>query len=142
MSYLLIRRFTIHWMILLTLVACLVGYSGLFDTVVIGWMGVPIDVAEWVQPGMQIMVLWSAAIAWRRFLQGVLIRFNQTRKIAWGTVVRLLASGGSATGLAVWSGWPGVIIGFCVLFAELTSILSLTLRSEARIDVNLGFVKI
>jgi len=32
-------------------------YFGLFDTVVIGWMGVPIDVAEWVRPGMQIMVL-------------------------------------------------------------------------------------
>ena len=116
-SYLLIRKFTLHWMALLTLVAFLVGYTGLFDIVVIGWMGVPLDVAEWVRPGMQIMVLWSAAIAWRRFLQGILIRFHQTRRIAWGTAIRLLASGGTALGLAQWSGWPGVVIGAAALMA-------------------------
>ena len=57
------------------------------------------------------MIVWSAAIGWRRFLQGILIRFGQTRKIAWGTAVRLVATGSSALSLALWSGWPGVMIG-------------------------------
>ena len=114
-AYLLIRKFTLHWLILLTAISLLFSYTGVFDVVVMGWMGVPAQVAEWVRPGMRIMILWSAAIGWRRFLQGILIRFNQTCKIAWGTVARLVISGGSAIGLALWSGWPGVIIGATAL---------------------------
>ena len=45
----------------------------------------------WLRPGMQIMIFWSAAIAWRRFLQGAMIHFGHTRPIGWGTAVRLLA---------------------------------------------------
>ncbi len=116
-SYLLIRRFTLHLLILLTAITFLVSFTGAFDVVVINWMGVPVQVAQWVRPGMRIMLLWSAAIGWRRFIQGVLIRFNQTRKVGWGTIVRLAASGGSAIGLAVWGRWPGIVIGTVALMA-------------------------
>jgi hypothetical protein len=116
-SYLLIRKFTLHLLILLTAITFLVGYTGAFDVVVVNWMGVPLQVAGWVRPGMRIMLLWSAAIGWRRFIQGVLIRFNQTRKVGWGTIVRLVASGGSAIGLAVWGRWPGIVVGTVALMA-------------------------
>lgn len=116
-SYRLLRRFTIHWMIGLTAVTLLFSFTPLFDLVVSRWMDVPAAVAEWVRPGMRIMSLWSAAIAWRRFLQGVLIRFGQTRKVAWGTLVRLLASGGTVITLAVATEWPGVIAGSTALMA-------------------------
>jgi progressive ankylosis protein len=114
-SYRLVRRFTIHWMIFLTLVTLLVAFTPLFDLVVRRWLDVPEVVAVWVKPGMQIMTLWSAAIAWRRFLQGLLIRFNQPRQMAWGTAVRLLVSGGTVIGLAVWTDLPGVINGATAL---------------------------
>jgi len=120
-AYLLIRRFTIHWMIVLTIVHCLVAYTGLFDTIVVSGMGVPREVAEWVRTGMQIMILWSAAIGWRRFCQGILIRFDRTRTIAWGTVVRLTASGGTAVSLAVLSDWPGIVVGAMALMAGVTA---------------------
>jgi hypothetical protein len=108
-AYLLIRRFTLHLMILLTAITFLVSFTGVFDVIVMGWMGVPAPVAEWVRPGMRIMLLWSAAIAWRRFIQGVLIRFNQTRKVAGGDRA---AGGWRAARLCwPWSGWPGVVIG-------------------------------
>jgi hypothetical protein len=116
-SYLLVRRFTLHLCLILTVVAILVGYTPLFDAIVPGLLDVPDEIARWVRPGMQIMILWSAAIGWRRFLQGILIRFNRTRSIAWGTAVRLLASGGTVAGLAVWGHWPGVIIGALALMA-------------------------
>lgn len=116
-SFLLIRKFTLHLLILLTTITFLVGFTGLFDVIVVSWMGVPGQVAEWVRPGMRIMLLWSAAIGWRRFIQGILIRYNQTRTIARGTIVRLVTSGGSAIGLALWSGWPGVVIGTVALMA-------------------------
>lgn len=116
-SFLLMRRFTLHWMILLTAVTIVIAYTPLFDLIVTRGMldGREPEVAYWVQRGMKIMILWSAAIAWRRFLQGVLIRFGYTNRIAWGTAVRLAASGAVAVGLAVGSDWPGVVIGALAL---------------------------
>jgi Na+-driven multidrug efflux pump len=98
-------------MILLTLVTVLLAFTPLIDLVVVRWMGVPAEVAAWVRQGLKIMSLWSAAIAWRRFLQGVMIRFDQTRKVAWGTVVRLSGTGLTVIYLGLQSDWPGVIIG-------------------------------
>ncbi|MFQ5421560.1 MAG: hypothetical protein ACE5EY_14495, partial [Anaerolineae bacterium] len=114
-SYLLVRKFTIHWAVLLTAVTILIAFTPLFDLVVIGGLKAPAEVARWVRPGLQIMTFWSAAIAWRRFLQGILIHFNQTKKVGYGTAVRLLASGGVVIGLAFWSDWPGVISGATAL---------------------------
>lgn len=116
-SYLLVRKFTIHWIILLTLISFAIAFSPLFEVIVINWLNIPIEVAQWVQPGMKIMVFWSAAIGWRRFLQGIMIRYDQTRKVAWGTVVRLTTSAGVVVLLALWGQWPGVIIGAIGLMA-------------------------
>lgn len=114
-TYLLVRRFTIHWMIGLTLISLLFAFTPLFDLVVVQWMDTPAEIAVWVLPGMQIMILWSAAIAWRRFLQGILIHFGYTRYVAWGTLLRLVASGGTAIALALWTNWAGVILGSLAL---------------------------
>jgi hypothetical protein len=116
-SYLLLRKFTIHWMVVLTIVTALLGYTPLFDLVVVRLMGIPDEVAYWVRIGLQIMLFWSAAIAWRRFLQGVMIRFNQTRKVAWGTGVRLIVSAGVVIVLAALTDLPGVVIGSTALMA-------------------------
>ena len=110
-SYLLLRKFTIHWMILLTLVTVALAYTPLFDLVIVRLMGVEPEVAAWVRPGMRVMTLWSAAIGWRRFLQGILIRFKQTKKVTYGTAIRLFVSGGTVISLAIWGEWPGVYVG-------------------------------
>jgi hypothetical protein len=115
-SFLLVRRYTVHWMVFLTAVTILIAFTPLFD-LVMGWIGAPPEVAAWVRPGMQIMTFWSATIAWRRFLQGVLIGFGQPGKMAWGTAVRLAASGGAAVLLGLFSAWPGVVIGATALMA-------------------------
>lgn len=114
-SFLLVRRFTIIISILLTILTLLLAYTPLFDVVVLGWLGTPPEVARWVRPGMQIMFLWSAAIGWRRFLQGVLIHFNQPQKVAWGTAVRLLAVSIIILVLIWLTDWPGAIIGATAL---------------------------
>ncbi|MCI0393475.1 MAG: hypothetical protein L0332_10405 [Chloroflexi bacterium] len=138
-SFLLLRTFTLHWMILLTAVSLLLAFTPLFDLVVLEWMAVPANVAEWVRPGMRIMTLWSAAIAWRRFLQGVLIHFKQTRQVAWGTAVRLATSGGAVIVLATWSGWPGVIIaGTAWMAGVLAEALYATLAVRPLLKTTLG----
>ncbi len=116
-SFALVRRFTIQLCIILTVVAIAVAFTPLFDLIIFGILDIPEAIAEWIRPGMQIMIFWSAAIGWRRFLQGILIRHNHTRLIAWGTVIRLVASGGTAIGLAVWGQWAGVVNGALALMA-------------------------
>jgi len=114
-SYRLVRRFTVHWMLGLTFLSAVLIYPPLFHTLVVRWMGTPEEIAQWVLPGMRIMVPWSAAIAWRRFLQGVLIGQNQARWVAYGTALRLALSGGMAVGLAVWGDLSGVVLGAIAL---------------------------
>ena len=120
-SYLLLRKFTFHWMIFLTAITILLAFTPMFELVFIKLMAVPEEVAIWVRPGLRIMTFWSAAIAWRRFLQGIMIRYNQTRKVAWGTLVRLLSSAGTVILLAIWTDWAGVIIGSIALMAGVIS---------------------
>ena len=98
-------------------VAAVVAFTPVYDWIVPGAMGIPAHIAAAARPGMQFMTFWSAAIGWRRFYQGILIRFGQTPRVSYGTVVRLLSSGGTATALALWSGLPGVWVGGCALMA-------------------------
>lgn len=114
-AYKMIRRFTLHLMVLTTVLTVLVGFTPLYDVIVRGWMNIPLAIAQAAQPGIQIMTLWSAAIAWRRFKQGVMIRNGQTRLIGVGTIIRLAASTGTAVGLAVWGGVTGVMVGGAAL---------------------------
>lgn len=114
-SFLLVRRFTVHWMIALTAVSAAMAFTPLFDLVVLRAMAVPLEVGHWVRPGLGILVLWSAAIAWRRFLQGVMIRFGRTRLIGWGTALRLTVGVLTLVGLAWWGRWPGIYVASAAL---------------------------
>jgi len=110
-NYEMLRRYTIHLILGTTLLHYLLGYTALFDLVVVDLMGVPVSLHEPTRLGLQLMMLWSAAIAWRRFKQGVLIRYEQSRYVGSGTLVRLLASAGTATLVAVFTDMPGVAVG-------------------------------
>lgn len=116
-SYLLVRRFTVHAMLFVTFLGGVLGFTPCFGWVVVDLLGTPQEVATWVRPGLQLLVFWSAAIAWRRFLQGILIRFGQPRTVARGTFIRLAATAGTAWGLYAWSAWPGIHIAAVAMMA-------------------------
>ncbi len=116
-SFEVTRRFTLQAMAILTVVGALIGFGPLFSPVVEHLLGTPPEIARWVRPGMQIMVLWTPAIAWRRFLQGILIRFGRPRTIAAGTVLRLLATLGTGAALASFTDLPGIHVFSWALMA-------------------------
>ena len=116
-AYGTLRRFTIHLMWACTLLQILVAFTPLYTVIVSDWMGIPPTIAAAAQPGLQIMTLWTAAIAWRRFKQGVMIRFGQTRLIGIGTLIRLVFSAGTATLLALSRQFSGVAVGSLALMA-------------------------
>jgi hypothetical protein len=116
-NYLALRRFMIWLNSVATAVAVLVAYTPLYDFIVRFLMHIPSNIADAAQPGMKIMVLWTAAIGVRRFYQGVMIRSGKTRSIGYGTAARLLGSGGTGILLALFSSLPGVYVGSIALMA-------------------------
>ena len=110
-NYLTIRRFTIHLMLLATILHILVAWTPLFNLVVIRWMKVPDNLLEPIRLGLKLMIFWSAAIAWRRLMQGILIRNGLTKYIGQGTILRLVGSAGTAAALAAFSNLPGIAVG-------------------------------
>lgn len=120
-SYCTLRKFTLHLMLVTTALHILVGWTPLYDIIVIDWIGAPESLYEPTRLGTQIMIFWSAAIAWRRFMQGILIRQGQARFVGFGTIVRLAASATTAIALALLSDLPGVAVGAFALEAGVIS---------------------
>ncbi len=116
-NYLTLRRFMLCLNLTVTIEAILVAYTPLYGLIVRDVMGIPEAIAAAAQPGMKIMFLWSAAIGFRRFLQGVLIRHGQTRWIGYGTLARLLSSGGGGIILGICTNLPGVWLGSIALLS-------------------------
>ena len=81
----------------------------------VGLLGLPEDLAGLTYGALWCFLPWPAAIGYRRFWQGVLIRAGRTRLVAGGTVVRLVAMSAAALALAVWTELPGASVGASAL---------------------------
>ena len=107
----LLRRFMLGLNIALITVMLLLGSMPLFERVVVQFLGTPPEIAVKVRPALWALTFWPAAIGYRRFHQGVMIRLGYTRQISYGTAIRLLAAVGiSAAGLA-WGKLDGATVG-------------------------------
>lgn len=73
----------------LTILHLVVALTPLYDLVARGLLNAPEEIIEPARIGFLIMTPWTWAIAYRRFNQGVLIRFNRSKTIGIGTMVRL-----------------------------------------------------
>ena len=78
-------------------------------------IGLPDNVAELTQISLVLLLPWPAAIGYRRFYQGLLIRNDLTRRVAYGTVVRLAGMTVTALVLATRSDLPGACVGGAAL---------------------------
>ena len=116
-SYHALRRFMLTLAGSCTLLTALIAFTPLFDVIAGNIMGQPLPIVVAARPALQIMLLWSAAIAWRRFYQGVLVRYGQTRRVSWGTAVRLSVVICVATTLSALHRVPGVQVGAWALMA-------------------------
>ncbi len=77
----------------LTALHALIVFTPLYGFVVETLIHAPEEVVGPARIGLAIMTPWTWAIAYRRFNQGVLIRFGHSGAVGTGTVVRLLAGG-------------------------------------------------
>ncbi|MBL7024605.1 MAG: hypothetical protein ISR87_04045 [Candidatus Marinimicrobia bacterium] len=92
----------------------------IFFFITIDLIGLPENVAQLTHVGTIILLPWPGAIGFRRFYQGVLISNHATRRVAYGTVIRLFSMASTALGLFIFTKLPGVYIGTAALSAGVT----------------------
>jgi hypothetical protein len=88
-SYVRIRRFMMLTSAGLTAIHLLVACTPIYYLVVEGLLHAPTEIVEPARIGLIIMTPWTWSIAYRRFHQGVLIRFGRAKAITIGTFIRL-----------------------------------------------------
>lgn len=88
-AYTKVLRYGMVLSLILTLVHMLLAFTPLFDFVVGKLMAPPPEIIEPTRLGLALMLPYIAALAYRRFNYGVLIRFNHTRSVTLGAGVRL-----------------------------------------------------
>ncbi|HBO89244.1 MAG TPA: hypothetical protein DD460_00740, partial [Acidobacteria bacterium] len=113
-SYLVFRRFTIALSALMTGVMLIIVMPPVFDTLA-SWLNLPVAVASLTHQALILMLPWPGAIGYRRLLQGLLIRHDMTRRVAYGTVVRLVTMCATAFFAAWWLSISGALVGALAL---------------------------
>ncbi len=121
-SYLKLKRFTDILNAGITGVQLVILIPPVFRFIVADLMGVPEDVTRLAHVALALFLPWAASIGYRRFYQGILIRHNLTRRVTYGTMVRLLVI--VIMGLVLYSaGVNGAYVG--------AGAMSLAVMSEA-----------
>ncbi len=88
-SYRKLKRFTDILNAGITGIQLIILIPPVFRYIVTGLMGVPEDVARIAHAALLIFLPWAASIGYRRFYQGILIRNDLTRRVTYGTMIRL-----------------------------------------------------
>jgi hypothetical protein len=116
-SYVRLRVFThaINAAVTLAMIATLL--PPVFDWLAGDLIGLPPEVASRTHVALLILLPWPAAIGFRRLYQGVLIRHGLTRRVAYGTVARLVAMFATAFFLARHTTAEGAWVGAAALTA-------------------------
>lgn len=122
-SYRRLRRFMTRVSIGLTILHGLLAFTPLYDLFVVRLIAPPVEIVEPARVGLMIMLPWTWAIAYRRFQQGVLIRFDHSRSVGFGTLIRLCAAGVVLTVGYLIGTVPGIVVA--------TAALSISVVSEA-----------
>ena len=116
-----LRRFTYALSGALTVLHALIAFTPLFDWVARELLHSPEAILEPARVGLRIMTPWTAAIGYRRFHQGVLIRFHQTRPVAVGTAVRLAVLIGVLVAGRASGAFSGIVVGTAAVACAVTA---------------------
>lgn len=111
-SFLKLKNFIYALNALITLIMILLLIPPVFYFITRTLMDLPEHVARLTYNATAILLPWPGAIGYRRFYQGILIRSNLTRRVAYGTVIRLV--GMASTGLVCF-----LFFGFTVRWSVL-----------------------
>lgn len=119
-SYLKLRNFTWALNGLITLIMLIFLIPPFFNWIAQDLINLPENVARLTHLALAILLPWPGAIGFRRFYQGILIRNNLTRRVAYGTIIRLMSMSTTALILYFFFQLDGAVIGAAALSAAVT----------------------
>ncbi|MBN2046248.1 MAG: hypothetical protein JW750_00285 [Anaerolineaceae bacterium] len=96
---------------ILTVAHVLIAFTPVYYFIAVDLLGAPAEIIEPAKLGLMVMTPWTWAIAYRRFHQGILIRYGYSRAVGSSSAVRL-------AGIALFlfigvkiGGLPGLVVG-------------------------------
>jgi hypothetical protein len=119
-SYLRLRNFTLMLNGGITLLMIILIIPPVFSFLARDLIGLPEEVARLTHITTALLLPWPGAIGFRRFYQGLLIRYNLTRRVAYGTVIRLVSMTTAAVLAATLTDLPGAAVGGLALSTGVT----------------------
>lgn len=114
-SFYKLRTFVYTLNLLLIVFMLILIYPPVFEFLSIKVINLPERVAHLTHMAVAILIPWAPAIGYRRFYQGILIRNNMTRIVAYGTIVRLISMSLTAFLLFGTTNIHGVVVGAAAL---------------------------
>lgn len=114
-SFLKLRNFTYSANALITLFMLILVIPPVFFYFAESIIGLPHNVAELTHAATIVFLPWPAAIGYRRLYQGILIKNDKTKKVAYGTIVRLITMAVVAVILYFLDIFDGVVVGAAAL---------------------------
>jgi Na+-driven multidrug efflux pump len=120
-SYLKLRNFTYALNAAITAVMVLFLLPPVFGFVMKSLIGLPDEVARLTHGACLALLPWPGAIGYRRFFQGILIADGKTRRVAYGTAVRLSSILITSFTLYLFTDLDGALIGGLALGISVTA---------------------
>jgi hypothetical protein len=110
-AYRKLRRFSFALNGAVTAIMAALILPPVFDAVARRGIGLTPEVAAIAGRSIVYLALWPAAIGFRRFYQGILIRDHRPQAVTWGTVIRLATMAVAGFVLALVVKLPGASVG-------------------------------
>lgn len=139
-SFLKLKIFTYAVNVLITLIMLIAIIPIIFYFITETLIGLPEEISRLTHIATIILLPWPGAIGFRRFYQGILINNNLTRRVAYGTVVRLIAMLVCGSVLYISGIAEGVVIGAASLsFAVIMEAIAVRLMVSSTLKkINSG----
>lgn len=114
-SFVKLRNFTYTLNGIITLIMVIFIIPPVFYFITQQIIGLPENIARLTHYACIILLPWPSAIGYRRFYQGILIRSNITRRVAYGTMIRLISMAATAFICYCFLSLDGAVVGALAL---------------------------
>ncbi len=116
-SFKKLRNFNFLISGLITAIMLIILIPSVFNYIALDLINLTPEVERLTYKAFFVLLPWPGAIGYRRFYQGIMIRNNLTKRVAYGTIVRLTTMSLTALVLYNYSHYAGAVIGASALSA-------------------------
>ncbi len=115
-----LKNFTYILNTAITLFMLVILIPAVFSFIAVDLIQLPAEIVEITYWAFAALLPWPAAIGYRRFYQGILIRNNKTRLVTVGTFIRLISMSLTALILYLKFTFPGAVVASLSLSVGVT----------------------